>query len=478
MMTVTREFLEVMGEDPKREGLRDTPRRVADMYAELTEGYSMNPKEILSREWNEVTGMVIAKEIDFFSLCVPSKQLVNAVNGVKPAAKVRVGDKLWTLNEGRVAETAVCAISKRKSLDLVEVTTTEGTFRVTPDHPFATPDGWVEATRLEGKQVEWTFPRSLCRVRYRPKTGHPLGYSIGATFSDGSVGPRCLSLVVNDHQFARKFAESIEDAFGVECEIEDVKRPSGYLHRPIAGSRVVLNSRACMQGFIDGYVDGDGYRVKNTKGSTIVSGNIEFLREIAVVIGARFTPSKQPGSKLYISDRWDRPGWFDKHGFRQEDHRTDLIESEYVDVLSVKRIRAGWRKPYTVYSFTCSPHPTFLIGGHLSHNCEHHLLPFYGKVHIGYIPSRAVVGISKLVRLVDCYSKRLQLQERMTKQIVDAMNENLHPYGVAVVVQARHLCMQMRGVKNSADIVTSELRGQFERLETRNEFFEMLRKPM
>lgn len=178
MKAVTREFLELMGEDPKREGLRDTPRRVADMYEELTEGYSMNPKEILSREWSEVTGMVIAKEIDFFSVC------------------------------------------------------------------------------------------------------------------------------------------------------------------------------------------------------------------------------------------------------------------------------------------------------------EHHLLPFYGKVHIGYIPSRAVVGISKLVRLVDCFSKRLQLQERMTKQIVDAINENLHPYGVAVVVQARHLCMQMRGVKNSADIVTSELRGQFEKLETRNEFFEMLRKPM
>ena len=178
METVTREFLEVMGEDPKREGLRDTPRRVADMYQELMEGYSMSPKEILSREWNEVTGMVIAKEIDFFSLC------------------------------------------------------------------------------------------------------------------------------------------------------------------------------------------------------------------------------------------------------------------------------------------------------------EHHLLPFYGKVHIGYIPSRAVVGISKLVRLVDCFSKRLQLQERMTKQIVDAINENLHPYGVAVVVQARHLCMQMRGVRSGAEIVTSELRGQFERLETRNEFFEMLRKPM
>ena len=108
--------------------------------------------------------------------------------------------------------------------------------------------------------------------------------------------------------------------------------------------------------------------------------------------------------------------------------------------------------------------------------CEHHLLPFLGKVHIGYIPSKAVVGVSKLVRLVDCFSKRLQLQERMTKQIADALNENLRPHGVVVVVQARHLCMEMRGVRSGADIITSEIRGQFEKFETRNEFFEMLRK--
>lgn len=107
--------------------------------------------------------------------------------------------------------------------------------------------------------------------------------------------------------------------------------------------------------------------------------------------------------------------------------------------------------------------------------CEHHLLPFYGNVSIGYIPSKTVVGVSKLVRIVDCFSKRLQLQERMTKQIADALNENLHPLGVVVVVQAKHLCMQIRGVKSGANIVTSEIRGQFEKFETRNEFFNMLR---
>lgn len=506
MQALTKSLLEEIGENPKREGLQDTPRRVTDMFAELTEGYAMDPKQILSREWNEVSGMVVAKDISFFSLCVPSKQLVNTVEGVKQAATVKVGDKFWTLDSGRVVATTVTAVSRRKTQDLVEVITNEGTLRVTPDHPFATPEGWVEAADLEGKQVEWTPPRSLCRARYRPKVGYPLGYAIGAVSSDGSVGDRWISLVVNDRSFARKFSHSMKGAFGVESRIERVTRPSGFLQRQVPGSRVrivssyladtfrewtsgdadhmrqrfprvVLNSRGSLRGFLDGYVDGDGFGLKNASGSMVVSSNVEFLREMAQVIDARFTPSKDPSrSHLYISNRWDKPGWFKKHGFQQEDHRTDLVESEFIDVLSVKPVRAEGTKPYTVYSFKCSPYPTFLIKGHLSHNCEHHLLPFHGKVHIGYIPSKAVVGLSKLVRLVDCFSKRLQLQERMTKQIADALNENLHPHGVVVVVQARHLCMEMRGVRSGADIITSEIRGQFEKFETRNEFFEMLRK--
>ncbi len=108
--------------------------------------------------------------------------------------------------------------------------------------------------------------------------------------------------------------------------------------------------------------------------------------------------------------------------------------------------------------------------------CEHHMLPFFGKVHIGYIPNGKVVGLSKLARLVECYSRRLQLQERMTKQIADAIDSNLSPLGVVVVVEAEHLCMRMRGVKNENKIVTSEIRGQFAEAKSRQEFFELLRR--
>ncbi|HWO41105.1 MAG TPA: GTP cyclohydrolase I FolE [Candidatus Eisenbacteria bacterium] len=109
--------------------------------------------------------------------------------------------------------------------------------------------------------------------------------------------------------------------------------------------------------------------------------------------------------------------------------------------------------------------------------CEHHLLPFFGKAHVAYIPHHKIVGISKLARLVDVYARRLQVQERLTNQIATTIMEKLDPLGVAVVIEAEHLCMRMRGVeKQNSLIITSSLLGAFRtRLETRNEFMNLIR---
>jgi GTP cyclohydrolase I len=110
--------------------------------------------------------------------------------------------------------------------------------------------------------------------------------------------------------------------------------------------------------------------------------------------------------------------------------------------------------------------------------CEHHLLPFYGVVHVGYIPNNEgrVVGVSKLARVVDIFAKRLQLQERMTSQIADTIVEALQPDGVAVVIQAEHLCMTMRGIKKpGSNVITSATRGLFRtRAVTRAEFLSLV----
>lgn len=393
-----RELLLAIGENPDREGLQGTPARVARSYEEMFAGLYVDPESVLDRTFNEAhEEMVLVTDIPLYSFCVPSKQTVNAVGGAKPARDVRVGDQLWTLAHGHAEETTVTQVSSHETRDLVEVVTSEGSFRVTPDHPLATPKGWVEAKDVEGSFIEWTNARTLCRNRWKPALGY--------------------------------------------AKIESVTRPSGYLGRPAPGFRV----------------DKDGFRSKSSAGRMAVSANVPFLEDLATIIGARFTPRTTVTSQPYIAD-----SWFRRHGFPQDDYATDLIESEYVEVESVRPIVATGTKPYTVYSFQCEPHPTFLVAGHLTHNCEHHLLPFHGVAHVGYIPNGhgKVTGLSKLSRLVDLYAKRPQVQERLTSQVADALDRKLKPRGVIVVIEAEHLCMSMRGVrKPGARTMTSAVRG-------------------
>ena len=111
--------------------------------------------------------------------------------------------------------------------------------------------------------------------------------------------------------------------------------------------------------------------------------------------------------------------------------------------------------------------------------CEHHLLPFFGKVHVGYIPNGKVIGLSKIPRIIDMYARRLQVQERLTHQVADAIQDVLKPNGVAVVMEGRHMCMQMRGVeKQNSLATTSTMLGRFrESVRTRNEFMYLINRP-
>src|ERR1700674_5396374 len=110
--------------------------------------------------------------------------------------------------------------------------------------------------------------------------------------------------------------------------------------------------------------------------------------------------------------------------------------------------------------------------------CEHHILPFFGKVHVAYIPKGKVIGLSKIPRLVDVFARRLQVQERLTRQVADAIQDAIEPQGVGVVMEARHLCMMMRGVeKQHSSTVTSAMQGVFKtQLQTRNEFLSLVRR--
>ncbi|MEL6276977.1 MAG: GTP cyclohydrolase I FolE, partial [Bacteroidota bacterium] len=107
--------------------------------------------------------------------------------------------------------------------------------------------------------------------------------------------------------------------------------------------------------------------------------------------------------------------------------------------------------------------------------CEHHMLPFFGKAHVAYIPNGQIVGLSKIPRVIDVFARRLQVQERLTDQILHAIDGTLKPYGTAVVIEASHMCMMMRGVqKQNSVTTTSAFTGEFERVSTRNEFMKLI----
>ena len=107
--------------------------------------------------------------------------------------------------------------------------------------------------------------------------------------------------------------------------------------------------------------------------------------------------------------------------------------------------------------------------------CEHHMIPFFGKAHVAYIPNGKITGLSKIARVVDIFARRLQVQERLTTQIKEVIQNTLNPLGVAVVIEANHLCMMMRGVqKQNSTTTTSDFTGAFKKVETRNEFFNII----
>lgn len=154
-----------------------------------------------------------------------------------------------------------------------------------------------------------------------------------------------------------------------------------------------------------------------------------------------------------------------------------------------KRIIQSWAELYKGYKqspkdlitcFDCENYTGMVLlkDIELYSMCEHHMLPFVGKCHIAYIPDKKVIGISKLARLMEVYSRRLQIQERLTDQIANCLMEILKPKGVAVMIEAEHFCMRMRGVgKQNSIMITSSLKGAFlEEESTRNEFLSLIRK--
>lgn len=191
------------------------------------------------------------------------------------------------------------------------------------------------------------------------------------------------------------------------------------------------------------YLNIEEYNLKITNDiKSSFSKIIEEIGEDVMREGLLKTPERAAKAMLFLTQ-----------GYKQdavEIMKSAMFEESYDDMVIIKNIE--------LYSL-----------------CEHHMLPFFGKAHIAYIPNGHIVGLSKIPRVVDVFARRLQVQERLTHDILECINNTLKPKGVAVVIEAFHMCMMMRGVqKQNSVTTTSGFRGQFEKIETRNEFLKLI----
>ncbi len=168
----------------------------------------------------------------------------------------------------------------------------------------------------------------------------------------------------------------------------------------------------------------------------------------------------------------------------EDPNRQGLLDTPYRVAKMYKEVTTGYQAdPYKIINNAIFDveYDEMVVVANIEYYslCEHHMLPFFGVVHVGYIPKGKVVGLSKIPRIVDMFARRLQIQEKMTTQIANLLNETLQPDGVGVVVEGQHMCMMMRGVqKDKAKMITSAMLGSFRDDEkTRNEFLNLIRSP-
>lgn len=522
IMRNVHEIMVALGLDLKDDSLCETPKRIAKMYLnEIFWGLDYNnfPKITTIENKMQYENMLLERHIKVSSNCVPGWQMVNAVNGQKRANSVRVGDKLWTLCNGIPVQTTVDKVSTHIADGIVRVTLCNGVkFFVTPDHPLKTKLGWVEAGNSLGEKVEYVNARTFCKYSFDFNICKELGYYLAIVAAECSIqDDRRICLETENEEVVDNFICAVKKVFGKVVNKESILKPSSFTGKKIPQYRArIVSSQiakrtlrmlgipfgvigcgsktfkfhlpeicthyySVWRGFIEGYIatDGTHYVSEKQEYKRIISSNKNFIEELCAFLkknvpnGRTNEHSKKPGYNVNITPNEHTHEWFRKHGFDKEEFSLDLGESDFVEVIAIEHIK----KPTKVYSFKCTEHPTFCICGVLTHNCEHHFIPMMGEAFIAYLPDKKVIGLSKINRIVEFFSRRPQVQERLTEQIFHTLCLILETEDVAVLIKAEHTCVKLRGVEDvNSDTITSRLGGKFlEGAALRNEFYQSIK---
>lgn len=434
---VTR-LIEYIGDDPNREGLKETPQRVVRSYETLFGGYKQNPEEIIKVfEDGSCNEMVLLRDVEFYSQCLVGSTFIDTPTGRIPINKLQDGTFVYCWDEDKCSMTIARCVNPRitgKNKRLYRVYTDKDTILCTGNHRFLTHNrNWVQAKHLTtGDSV--------------------VALNKGTIVQTGGIARAYVVWTgmrrqIPEHRF---IYESINGAVGDKHIHHIDGNPNNNTPENLTA---LSNSKHSIL-----------HRLQDpTTGFALFTDEQRQKMKQKQIEGIRKSQTEEVRKKRAASVK----AYWDSLTPKQRSNRNHRV-------LSVER--TNWFED--VWCMDVPGYENFVANGMVVHNCEHHMLPFFGYAHIAYIPDGRVIGVSKLARILEIYTRRLQIQERISEQVTECLMTHLKPKGAACVLQAQHLCMVCRGVeKQNAKMVTSSLKGVFlEDPRTRNEFFSMIGK--
>lgn len=466
-------ILEKIGEDPNRGGLVETPYRVEKAYKELFSGYAKNAEDILKCFDDGGEGydeFVILKDIEFVSFCVVGSTFVETPNGRIPIQYLNEGDYVYSFNEKtRDFEVEKCINPRitQKNADLIRVYTDKDSVLCTENHKFLTFNkGWVEAKNLELMDSIISLQRSIGIGPIR-KNGKKYGINIIRHVDDKRLN-------VNESRVVHKSITGID----VKGLIVHHKDEDSTNNDPSNLLSMYINEHTRY------------HALKDRRGLREVERKKNMTKEEY----EQYEKLRKEGIQKVLNDPIRKQVMVEKrreslNKYWQEIRNNEEAYKERTKNMKgakkrkknktnhkvIKIVSVPWKED--VWCMEVPKNKNFIANGMVVHNCEHHMLPFYGIASIGYLPGNKIVGISKLARLLDMFAKRLQVQERLTTQITEAIDWHVpNCRGAGCVIKSKHMCIGCRGVgKQNCVMVTSSLTGRLRNdPATRAEFLNLI----
>jgi len=445
-----RRIIEYIGDDPNREGLIETPNRIARSYDVLYGGYSKNPEDVIKVfEDGSCDEMVVLKGIEFASNCVSGDTFVETPKGRISIKRLKHGEFVYAWDEENNKMTIARALNPRitgRNKKLMRVYTDKETLLCTPDHKILTHErGWVQAKNLKAGDSVRSLDK---RCQSYSKSGDHRVMIKWSGVKDRFAEHRFVYEQINGEQEQNICVHHIDkNPFNNSPENLTAMSRSEHcsLHRLTGGPT----------GFAI-FTDDQRRSMKKKQVKGIKKSQTPEVRKKRSDSVKRYWASLSKEQKAERVKKMSE-GCMSKNAKRQK----NKVNHTVVCVEETEWVEDVWCMDVPVFH-------NFVANGMVVHNCEHHMLPFMGTAHIGYIPDGKVIGVSKLARLLEIYARRLQIQERIGQQVTDALMEHLQPKGCGCVLVAKHSCMSSRGVeKQHSEMVTSSMRGNFKGEENR-----------